>query len=162
MKPDEIHIRPRQSQDQQWIHDILRTHWGSTVLVSRGQLYDADRLAGFIACFRDDPFGLVTYHCRDLECEIISLNSVRENMGVGTRLLEAVTAVARRKNCRRLWLITSNDNIKALRFYQKRGFLLVAIHRDAIALSRKLKPEIPLIGSNRIPVRDEIELEIKL
>jgi hypothetical protein len=52
--------------------------------------------------------------------------------------------------------------MNALRFYQKRGFVLVALHRNALELSRKLKPEISLIGNAGIPLRDEIELEIML
>ncbi|HEX7715028.1 MAG TPA: GNAT family N-acetyltransferase, partial [Bacillota bacterium] len=64
--------------------------------------------------------------------------------------------------CQRLWLITTNDNLAAIRFYQLRGFVLVALHRDAIAQSRKLKPEIPLRGIDGIPIRDEIELEVVL
>ena len=49
-----------------------------------------------------------------------------------------------------------------MRFYQKRGFVLVAVHRNALAESRRLKPEIPLIGIDDIPLRDEIELEMEL
>jgi hypothetical protein len=52
--------------------------------------------------------------------------------------------------------------MNALRFYQKRGFVLVAVHRNALEQSRKLKPEIPLIGDDEIPLRDEIELEMML
>jgi DNA-3-methyladenine glycosylase I len=73
-----------------------------------------------------------------------------------------VKKVARQSGCRRLWLVTTNDNLNALRFYQKRGFALVAVHRNALEISRKLKPEIPLIGADGIPLRDEIELEITL
>jgi hypothetical protein len=57
-------------------------------------------------------------------------------------------------------LVTTNDNLNALRFYQKRGFVLVAVHRNALEVSRKLKPEIPLVGMDSIPLRDEIELEM--
>ena len=70
--------------------------------------------------------------------------------------------VATASGCKQLWLITTNDNINALRFYQKRGFMLVAVHRNALELSRKLKPEIPMIGNDGIPLRDEIELEMIL
>ncbi|MCG0275770.1 MAG: hypothetical protein L5655_06315 [Thermosediminibacteraceae bacterium] len=49
-----------------------------------------------------------------------------------------------------------------MKFYQKRGFLLVAVHRNALEQARKLKPEIPLIGIDGIPLRDEIELELPL
>ena len=82
-------------------------------------------------------------------------------MGIGTALLEAVKAVARQSQCRRVWLITTNDNLNALRFYQKRGFALVKIQRNAVEVARQLKP-IPLIGANGIPIRDEIELELRL
>ena len=76
--------------------------------------------------------------------------------------IEAVKEVACKAGCRRLWLITTNDNLNALRFYQKRGFALVAVHRNALEISRKFKPEIPLIGADGIPLRDEIELEMIL
>jgi hypothetical protein len=69
---------------------------------------------------------------------------------------------ARKRNCWRVFLITTNDNLNALGFYQKRGFELVAIHRGAVNESRKVKPSIPLIGDNNIPLRDEIELELVL
>jgi GNAT superfamily N-acetyltransferase len=73
-----------------------------------------------------------------------------------------VAESARAAGCRRLWLITTNDNLPALRFYQKRGFVLVRLHRGAVAGSRRLKPEIPLTGSEGIPIRDELELELEL
>ena len=77
-------------------------------------------------------------------------------------LIEQVKDIARSVGCKRLWLITTNDNMHAVRFYQRRGFMLVAVHRNALAVSRKLKPEIPLIGVDGIPLRDEIELAMVL
>jgi hypothetical protein len=68
--------------------------------------------------------------------------------------------LARRQGCARLWVITTNDNVDALRFYQRRGFCLVRVHRGAVDRSRAgLKPEIPAVGAYGIPLRDEIELE---
>ncbi|MNV93512.1 hypothetical protein D3C71_1882140 [compost metagenome] len=61
-----------------------------------------------------------------------------------------------------MWLITSNDNTRAIRFYQKRGLDLKAVHRDAITEARKLKPSIPLIGMDGIPIRHELEFELTL
>jgi len=86
-------------------------------------------------------------------------DSARPGRGVGTALIVAAEEVAQRAGCRRLWLITTNDNTHALRFYQKRGFVLAALHRNAVAASRARKPEIPLTGNDGIPIRDEIELE---
>jgi len=81
-------------------------------------------------------------------------------VGAGTALIEAVGQLARQQGCTRLWVITTNDNVDALRFYQRRGFCLVAVHRGAVDRSRaRLKPEIPAVGAYGIPLRDEIELE---
>ena len=106
--------------------------------------------------------GLVTFHIAGDACEIVTLDSLHPGQGIGTALIEAVKAAAGAAGCRRLWLITTNDNLHALGFYQKRGFRLVAVHPGAVDDSRKLKPEIPLIGNDGIPIRDEIELEIVL
>jgi ribosomal protein S18 acetylase RimI-like enzyme len=92
----------------------------------------------------------------------VTIDSDKPSIGVGTVLIDAVKEIARQAGCSRLWLITTNDNMNALRFYQKRGFVLVAVHRNALERSRKLKPEIPLIGDDEIPLRDEIELEMML
>jgi ribosomal protein S18 acetylase RimI-like enzyme len=90
------------------------------------------------------------------------MNSLAEARGVGSALVDAVRNAAANAGCQRLWLITTNDNTTALRFWQKRGFRLAALYRNAIEQSRKLKPEIPLTGNDGISIRDEIELEIKL
>jgi Acetyltransferase (GNAT) family len=92
----------------------------------------------------------------------IEMIRIRLSSGVGTALIEAAREVALQSGCKRLWLITTNDNLNALRFYQKRRFMLVAIHRNALEVSRRLKPGISLIGYDGIPLRDEIELEMLL
>lgn len=69
---------------------------------------------------------------------------------------------AKRDGLTRVVLFTTNDNLHALRFYQKRGFDMVQIHRNAVEQARTLKPEIPLIGMDNIPLRHEIELEMLL
>ena len=134
-------------------------HWGGDEMVIRGQLVRTDGLDGFVA---GDWLGLVTFYIRDDECEITSLDSLSEGQGIGTALIEAVAAEARQKGCQRLALITTNDNLHALGFYQRRGFVLASIHRGAIDRAREIKPTIPLVGENNIPIRDEIELELRL
>ena len=154
-------IRPLEQADQ-WVRCLLIERWGSTMVVTRGQVHAADELPGFAALRGSKPVGLVTYRVRDGETEVVSLDSLLERQGIGSALLHAVRAAAVAAGCRRMWLITTNDNLAAIRFYQKRGFRLVAIHRDALELSRRLKPQIPLIGLDGIPLRDEIELELLL
>ncbi|MFB0546734.1 MAG: GNAT family N-acetyltransferase [Anaerolineae bacterium] len=157
-----LQVRPLNKGDHDWVARLLEKHWGATKIVTRGRIHCADDLAGFVAVQEDKPVGLVTYRIDDDECEILTMNSLVEGVGIGSALLDAVRTLAVSAKCKRLWLITTNDNMAALRFYQKRGFLLVAVHRNALERSRQLKPEIPLVGIDEIPLRDEIELELPL
>lgn len=162
MSTSEFQIRLIERDDRGEVASFLREQWGTTKVVSRGKIYWADQLPGFLAMQADRLVGLVTYNMEDEECEIVTLDSTVEGIGVGSALIEAVKDIAASVKCRRLWLITTNDNIDALRFYQKRGLFLAKLHRLALDKSRKLKPEIPLVGNYDIPMRDEIELEMPL
>jgi ribosomal protein S18 acetylase RimI-like enzyme len=157
-----VRIRPFTKEYKPWATALLTEHWGSARIVSRGHMYQADELPGFVAVEKDKPVGLITYKISGKEWEITTMNSLVEGKGVGSALVEAVKKAALEAGCKRLWLITTNDNTHALHFWQKRGFLIEAIHVNALEKSRKLKPEIPLIGNDGIPIRDEIELEMKL
>lgn len=145
-----------------WAGELLAAEWGSTFVVSRGRAHDASQLPGFVAWLDEAAQGLATYRLDGGECELTSLNSLAPGHGIGAALVAAVRQVALAAGCSRLWAITTNDNTRALRFYQKQGFVLAALHREALALSRQMKPEIPLAGLDGIPLRDEIELEMML
>jgi ribosomal protein S18 acetylase RimI-like enzyme len=156
-------IVPLDNTHHDWVVDLLRTNWGSEKVVSRGRLHDGSALPGFAAVAEDgQPVGLALHRIEGESCELVVLDSLVEGQGVGSALIDAVRETALKAGCRRLWLITSNDNLHAIGFYQKRGFVLVAVHRDALTESRRLKPEIPLTGYEGIPLRDEIEFEINL
>jgi ribosomal protein S18 acetylase RimI-like enzyme len=155
-------IRPLNSDDLPRLRRFWRERWGDEFVALRGALVRPDGLDGFVAMEADDWIGLVTLMFGDGECEIISIDSLREDRGIGGELLARAAQAARERGCRRLFLITTNDNLRALAFYQKRGFELAALHRGALNESRRLKPSIPLIGENGIPLRDEIELEMSL
>jgi ribosomal protein S18 acetylase RimI-like enzyme len=115
-----------------------------------------------VALHGRNRLGLLTYRFEDDACEIVSLNALTRGRGVGTALLSAAREVAADAGCRRIWLVTTNDNTPAMRFYERRGFRQSAVYRDALDRSRVLKPEIPEIGLNGVPIRDEIEYEILL
>jgi len=157
-----ITILPINAEDQEWVAQFMLEHWGSNKAISRGVVHYPQDLPGFVALHDGEKVGLVTYNIVDKSCEIVTLNSTHPSSGIGAALIEAVRDIAIKSGCKRLWLITTNDNMNALRFYQKRGFMLVAVHRNALELSRKMKPEIPFIGNDGIPLRDEIELEMIL
>ena len=139
-------------------------HWGSEEMITRGRVHRPEQLEGFVV--EDESrmawVGLLTFIIEQDGSEITSLDSLREAQGIGSSLLNLVIDEARRRGCQRLFLITTNDNLDALGFYQKRGFELAAIYRSAVNESRRIKPSIPLIGDNNIPLRDEIELEMNL
>jgi GNAT superfamily N-acetyltransferase len=149
-------------QDASLIRDFWIEHWAGDFVVAHGENYHPDGLEGFIALDGSAWVGLVTYKILGGECEIISLDSLREGEGIGSSLIEQVAREAKKAGCARLFLVTTNDNLEALGFYQKRGFELVRVNRGAVNRSRQIKPAIPLIGLHGIPLRDEIELEMTL
>lgn len=157
-----IEIKEITQSLQQQIHSFVKENWGSSVMVSRGKKHRLDQSPGFVALENGIIIGLITYNIEEREFEILSLDSLRENNGIGSRLLASAVRQARESNCRRIWLITSNDNLYAMGFYQKRGFDMIAIHAGAIDEARKIKPEIPAAASNGIPIRHEIEFEMNL
>lgn len=140
----------------------MTRHWGSPVIYSRDKRYDADRLPGFVALRAGEPVGHVTYAIAGDECEVVTLSATIESAGIGTALLAAAAEQARASGCRRAFLTTSNDNLRALAFYQKRGWRLVAVLRGAVDRCRERQKDVPLIGLNGIPLHDEIELELPL
>jgi ribosomal protein S18 acetylase RimI-like enzyme len=149
--------------DMSRVRQFWKEHWGDEFMIAHGATFGPENVSGFIALNGgNDWVGLVTFVFDGDECEIVSLDSLCENEGVGTALISAVTEEARGLQCRRVHLTTTNDNLRALGFYQKRGFHLSALRVDAVAEARKIKPVIPLIGENGIPLRDEIELEMTL
>lgn len=157
-----ITVRRLTQADLPRLRQFWKDNWGDEFVVAHGVIYRPDGLDGFIAFEGHEWVGEITYNFSPEGCEIVSLDSTREGQGLGTKLINAVVEEARKKNCRRVFLITTNDNLHALGFYQKRGFEIVRINRGAVNESRKIKPSIPMIGMNNIPLRDEIELEILL
>lgn len=157
-----ITVRSATEQDASLIEDVIRAQWGSFEVVSRGKVHHAGRLPALVAECDGERLGILTYRLDEGACEVVTLNSLSERRGVGTALLQAVYETARKAGCKRVWLVTTNDNLEALRFYQRRGFHLVAVYPNAIERSRELKPQIPATGRDGIPLRDEIELQIML
>jgi GNAT superfamily N-acetyltransferase len=141
---------------------FLREH-GSLRVARRGELLDSLDYPALLAWVDDMLVGVATYVVDGDACELLTLHAQHRFAGVGTALVEAVMEAARVAGCRRLWVVTTNDNVDALRFYQRRGFRLAQLRTGAVDASRKtLKPEIPPVGAHEIPLRDELELEMTL
>jgi len=155
-------VRTFEPEDRSWALELMRERWGSEVVVNRGKARDASLLEGFVAELEGERVGLATYETRGAESELITLDSVQEGVGIGSALVAAVANAAWRQECRRLSVVTTNDNVRAFGFYQRRGFVLTALRKGAVEKSRRIKPEIPELGCDDIPIRDELELALDL
>ena len=137
--------------------------WG-TVVARLGELVDLAELPALVAEIDGEPAGLLTWRhdAGTGEIEVVGLEAWVRERGVGAALLRAVRRQARQLGVARLWLITNNDNLAALRFYQRRGWQLCGVHVGGTDRSRAVKPSIPLVGDHGIPIHHEIELELRL
>ncbi len=154
-----MQLVPVTKENREEVNSFISKRWLGTNMAVRGRLVDMTKAQGIAAYDDETLVGLVTYIIEGPVCEIMSLDSVREGQGAGTKLLDAVTETAKEAGCERIVLITTNDNTRAMRFYQRRGFDMAALYRNALDKSRMLKPSIPLTGEDGIPLRHEIEFE---
>lgn len=156
-------IRPIRPEEHGELDRLIVKHWSSPYVASRGSLHRVSELPCLLAVDGDRWLGVAAYRLAAGACELVLLEAFEQGHGTGSALLNAVLERARAAGARRLWLVTTNDNVDALRFYQRRGMRLVRLWPDAVTQSRKLlKPEIPLTGDNGIAIRDELELDLPL
>ncbi|MDD5936453.1 MAG: GNAT family N-acetyltransferase [Clostridiales bacterium] len=153
---------PISDENRTMVNDFIMEQWYSTKMIVRGKEYDLSMADGILAIENSQIKGLITYIFYGDVCEIMSLDSLEPSKGIGTALIQQVIEISKKSGCKKIVLITTNDNINAIRFYQKRGFDMIRLYHNALDLSRKLKPEIPLIGENDIPLRHEIEFELQI
>lgn len=154
-------IRPIEPRDLSEIRAELQKHWGSIEIWSLGRCHKADALPGFVAEAAGAFAGLVTVNIDpgNWQCEVITLSSRGKSAGTGAALLAAAERHARERDCRRIYLTTTNDNTNAMRFYQRHGWRMAQLHAGIVDRVRTLLPELPLTGFDGIQIRDEIEFE---
>jgi len=158
-----IDVRPLTDEDRPWAVEIETESWGEPVVARLGEIVDPTQLPGFVAFLGGRRAGLVSYAVRGHECEVVTIRSLREGRGIGRALLDAVRDAAIEAGCQRLWLITTNNNLRALELYQRWGMDIVAFHRNAVSDARsRLKPSIPERDEKGIPIAHELELELHL
>jgi ribosomal protein S18 acetylase RimI-like enzyme len=158
-----IEVRPLTADDRRWSLEVETDSWGVPVVARLGELVDPTGLPGFVASVDGERAGLVTYAVRGDACEVVTIRSLREGRGVGRALLDAVREAAVEAGCGRLWLVTTNNNVRALAVYQRWGMDIVAFHRHAVDdARRRLKPSIGARDATGIPIAHELELELRL
>jgi ribosomal protein S18 acetylase RimI-like enzyme len=158
----EIEVRRLTIPDRPWLVDILNEAFAGVIAARRGEAIDASALPGFLGTVGGHPVGVLTYQIIDRACEVVALACSEEGRGVGQALMNAVRDHAVATECGRLWLITTNDNVRAFRFYQVWGMDLCALHRHGVTRARALKPSLPLQGADGIPLQHELEFELLL
>jgi ribosomal protein S18 acetylase RimI-like enzyme len=151
-----LQIRASDESDRYWIRRKLIEGWGSEMIVLRGEFFDASSYPALI--YGEDEGVLHHRPLTDDVYEIVTLEAYRTGRGIGTALVDAVARLAKEKGFSTLTVVTTNDNLDALRFYQSRGFRLFELRPGAVDEARKLKPQIAPTGNYGLPIRDEIEL----
>ena len=153
-------IYPIYEMYREKVNEHVKKEWGLPI-VTRGNIIDVLNLPGFIALDNDKLAGAVLYQIINDECEIAVLFSLKQNAGIGSGLINAAINAAKEQKCKRIWLITTNDNTPAICFYQKRGFSLKAVHVGAFKITQRIKGiEGTVLGIDDIPILHEIEFEI--
>ncbi len=158
-RPEGITVRAAERADQPFIERILIESWGELRAVANGRVYELMTFPAMVAVSAADVIvGVATFEIVGDEVEVVSIDATTPGHGIGTALLDAVASLGVANGLRTLWLITTNDNIDALRFYQRRGLRILGVRPGAVSASRRLKPAIPRVGAYGIPIRDEIVL----
>ncbi|HEY5640249.1 MAG TPA: GNAT family N-acetyltransferase [Dehalococcoidia bacterium] len=151
-----------EAADAAFIEEQWRRLWGLPV-VSLERQYEPADVEGLV--YRDDegaPQGLVTWHVDGDSAEIVTVDAFEQGRRIGGRLLTGAEEALRRQGVRRATIMTTNDNLRAIAFYVRHGYRLVAVHLDAMDRVRQIKPEVPEVGHDGLPLRDAIELTKEL
>ncbi|HMG27511.1 MAG TPA: GNAT family N-acetyltransferase [Acidimicrobiia bacterium] len=156
----EVAIRELAPADEATVERLLDSELGGRVQARLGEIHDVLALPGLCAWLGDRILGVATYAPNGDRAELAAMAVSRDQRfaGIGSALIEAVASTVAAAGGRELWLVTTNDNVDALRLYQRRGFHITRVDSGAIDRARELKPTIPLLGRHGIPMRDELIL----
>ena len=158
-----LDVRDFEAADREWARRLIGDHQGGDHRVARlGELFDPTEQQGIVAELDGRPIALLTVHETDRGLEVLTLDSELGGAGAGTRLLETALRVAEASHAPRLWLVTTNDNLEAIRWYLRRGLTVARVHPGAVDADRAtIKPTIPTTNpENGLPIRDLVELEL--
>lgn len=148
--------------DREEVAEFIEKHWHSKLVMSRGREFYPHQERGFFERRGGEIVGLLTYHLNGESMEILTLNATLEGHGIGSSLMLSAIEIARTCNCTQVALTTTNDNLRAIGFYQRLGFRMVAVNVGVVDAARKIKPQIPESGERGIPIHDEIVMELAI
>ncbi|MEA4824737.1 MAG: GNAT family N-acetyltransferase [Clostridiaceae bacterium] len=156
----EYSVMPISDKYRSQVDALIEKEWAGPLVVTKGKIIDTRQCPGFVAVQNATLLGYITYQINGAQCEITVLESLVSEKGIGSALIKAVIETAKQAGCSRVWLITTNDNTHAIRFYQRFGFQLANVHINALERSQELKLSIPMTGIDDIPILHEFEFEV--
>jgi ribosomal protein S18 acetylase RimI-like enzyme len=155
-----VTVRPSAPDDRGWVNEVIAQRWGGIVAM-HDELYAPSDLPGLVAELEGQRVGLLTYRVDHLGLEVVTVDALLDGVGAGTALVCAARNIAQAHALPRMWLVTTNDNVHALWFYQRLGMRVTRVDLGAVDRARLLKPDIPMVGHDGIPIRDELTLEVE-
>jgi ribosomal protein S18 acetylase RimI-like enzyme len=162
-RPGGVRVRAVEAGERGWLRQTLAARWGGVEVVGRGRSWRPGELPALLAVADDgERLGIATYDVDGAAAELVTLDALVPGRGAGRALIEAAAAAAREAGALRLVVMTTNDNLRARRLYQRAGFRLAALRPGAIDSARERKPSIPLTGNDGIAIRDELDLVMEL
>ena len=154
-----MRVRAVEQGERAWLAETLAARWGGKEVLGRGRWWRPAELPALLAVAEDgEILGVATYSVDGEEAELVTLDALVPGRGAGRALIDAVAHAAREAGAARLTVMTTNDNLRALRLYQRAGFRLHALRPGAVDAARGRKPSIPLKSEDGIPIRDELDL----
>ena len=114
--------------------------------------YDGDRVVGHLQLVDAADAGAG-------EIKNMAVEEALQGRGIGRALVAAAIALAREDGRATLVVATATADIGNLRFYQRLGFRMRAIERDAFTPATGYPPDLEADG---IPVRDRVWLDLAL
>lgn len=143
--------------NRSFVNQFIIKHWYDIRMVIREEIIDLSDTDGYCIVVDHQVIGVITYYIKEKECEITLLHTLYENQGIGTRLVHCVLQAAQEAGAFRVKVITTNDNIRAIMFYQRKGFDMAVLYHNAMDKVREIKTNVPLMGENGILLKHEIE-----
>jgi len=153
-------VRQAAPEDREPSLALFRHDFGRAAIVAFGEVMTLENHPAIVAEMKGELAGALAYRLQPGAFQIIALatDPMWQRSGVASHLVGEAELLTRRHGLSRLVFATTNDNLPALYFYQRRGWTITEVAAGAM-ITRSPAAHVGFAG---IPVRDEIRLEKRL
>jgi GNAT superfamily N-acetyltransferase len=143
--------------DRALVRDLFERDFGRRDIIAFGEVMNIEEMPALVAVMHEEVSGALAYrlHGNGLHIVALATDALWQRSGVGGHLVAEAELLARRLSLGRVVVTTTNDNLPALYFYQRRGYRISAVVPGSV-LAHTGQERIGFAG---IPVRDEVQLE---